>query len=291
VDEQRFSICQFTTLPASFEEDVAAYRAAGTQGIGICEMKLVPEKEQEQRTAVKEAGLGVTTCIPAVPSILPLPLLPGPEDPEERIEDVCAGIRRLAPFEPTAIVCLTGPAGPLDESEARRVVGEGLRAIAAEGGRQGVPIALEPMQSRFRDDWTLITTMTEALELLDEAEVDGAGILFDTWHLWNAPALADEIAVHGKRILGVHVNDWREPTRSWCDRVLPGEGAIDLPAILAALDQAGWQGFYELEVFSDDGTFGNDFPDSLWKVDAEGLARRGHEAFGACWEEARRRAA
>jgi sugar phosphate isomerase/epimerase len=291
VDEQRFSICQFTTLPASFEEDVAAYRAADAEGIGICELKLVPGREQEQREAVKEAGLVVTTCIPAVPSILPLPLLPGPEDPEERIEAVCAGIRRLAAFEPTAIVCLTGPAGPLEESEARRVVGEGLRAIAAEGERQGVSIALEPMQSRFRDDWTLITTMTEALELLDEARVTGVGVLFDTWHLWNAPALADEIALHGKRILGVHVNDWREPTRSWCDRVLPGEGAIDLPAILTALDQAGWRGFYELEVFSDDGTFGNDFPDSLWKVDAEALSRRGREVFGACWDEARSRAA
>jgi sugar phosphate isomerase/epimerase len=291
VDEQRFSICQFTTLPASFEEDVAAYRAAGADGIGICELKLVEGREQEQRAAVKEAGLAVTTCIPAVPSILPLPLLPGPEDPGERIEAICAGIRRLAAFEPTAIVCLTGPAGPLSGAEARRVVAEGLRAIAAEGERQGVPIALEPMQARFRDDWTLITTMTEALELLAEAEVSGAGVLFDTWHLWNAPRLAEEIALHGKHILGVHVNDWREPTRSWCDRVLPGEGAIDLPAILTALDQAGWRGFYELEVFSDDGNFGNDFPDSLWKLDAEELARRGRVAFGACWEEARSRAA
>jgi sugar phosphate isomerase/epimerase len=291
VDEQRFSICQFTTLPASFEEDVAAYQAAGAEGIGICELKLVTGREQEQRAAVKDAALAVTTCIPAVPSILPLPLLPGPEDPEERIEAVCAGIRRLSAFEPTAIVCLTGPAGPLGEAEARRVVVEGLRAIAAEGERQGVPIALEPMQARVRDDWTLVTTMTEALELLAAAEVTGAGVLFDTWHLWNASGLADEIAFHGERILGVHVNDWREPTRSWCDRVLPGEGTIDLPAILAALDQVGWRGFYELEVFSDDGSFGNDFPDSLWKVDPGELARRGREAFHTCWEEARSRAA
>ena len=76
----------------------------------------------------------------------------------------------------------------------------------------------------------------------------------------------------------------RAPTCGWADRVLPGDGAVDVPAILAALDEAGWTGFYDLEIFSDNGAFGNAWPDSLWDVPADELARRGREAFEGVWE-------
>ena len=45
----------------------------------------------------------------------------------------------------------------------------------------------------------------------------------------------------------------------------------------------GWEGFYDLEIFSDNGAFGNAYPDSLWDLDAAELARRGREAFTQCW--------
>ena len=78
----------------------------------------------------------------------------------------------------------------------------------------------------------------------------------------------------------------REPTRSFADRLLPGDGLADVPRILALLHGAGWSGFYELEVFSDNGAFGNAFPDSLWDIPAAELARRGREAFLTCWKQA-----
>ena len=56
--------------------------------------------------------------------------------------------------------------------------------------------------------------------------------------------------------------------------------------MLRALDGAGWDGFYDLEIFSDNGAFGNAFSDSLWDVPAEELASRGREAFLSCWKQA-----
>ena len=83
------------------------------------------------------------------------------------------------------------------------------------------------------------------------------------------------------------MNDRREPTRGWADRVLPGDGAADLPAILGALDESGWDGFYDLEIFSDNGAFGSAYPDSLWDLDAAELARRGRDGFAQCWQKRR----
>ena len=131
---RRFAICEFSTLPASFEEDLAAYAAAGADGISICELKLVEGREAEQLEAFRESGLEASTAVPAVPSILPLPKFPGPERPEVRVEAIVAGMRRLAPFEPSAFVCPSGPAGELDEAEARATVAEGLRVLAERVG-------------------------------------------------------------------------------------------------------------------------------------------------------------
>ena len=110
------------------------------------------------------------------------------------------------------------------------------------------------------------------------------GIQFDTWHLWNTPDVVGDIELHAHRFVGVHVSDWRDPTRDWADRVLPGDGAADLPALLGAVDRAGWDGPYDLEIFSDNGTFGNTWAGSLWDVPPERLVRDAKEAFARAWE-------
>ena len=277
--EPLFAVCEFTTLNASFEDDLAAYSAAGAGGIAICELKLEEGREEEQLVAFRASGLTATSCVPAVPSLLPLPKLPGPESPEERVEAIRAGVRRLAPFEPTALVCLTGPAGDLGEDEARKVVVEGLRAVAEEAARHGIPVALEPMSAHFRDDWTLITTLQQAADLANEAGVANVGLVFDTWHLWDTEDVLEHVRRLAPRFPAVHVNDWRANTRHWDDRALPGEGVIDLPRILGALEAGGFDGWYDLEIFS-----AETYPDSLLALDPVELTRRGRAGFLRAWE-------
>jgi sugar phosphate isomerase/epimerase len=282
-ERPRFSISQISTLTSPFEADVRAYADAGLDGIGIWEQKL-PASDAEALELLAASGLGSASAIPEVPSVLPLPLFPGPDDPAERVEAICASLHRLAPFQPGGIVCLTGSARGRDPDEARATVVEGLRTVAAEAASAGVRVGLEPVQREGGEDWTIASSIPEAVALIEEAgEPPALGIQFDVWHLWNTDTLLDDIAREHHRFVGVHVPDWRDPTRSWCDRVLPGDGLAPLPAILGALDAAGWDGFYDLEIFSDDGTFGNDYPDSLWRVPAPELARRGREAFERVW--------
>ncbi|MGH3049983.1 MAG: sugar phosphate isomerase/epimerase family protein, partial [Gaiellaceae bacterium] len=140
----QFAISQVSTLAASFADDVRAYAAAGVDGIGVWELKLGDGSDAEALELLAASGLGSSSAVPAVPSILPLPLLPGPEDPAERIEALCASVQRLAAFAPSAIVCLTGPAGALDPETAHGAVVDGLRTVAAEAERAGVRLALEP---------------------------------------------------------------------------------------------------------------------------------------------------
>jgi sugar phosphate isomerase/epimerase len=219
--------------------------------------------------------------------VLPLSLLPGPEDPARRVEAVCAGIHRLAAFAPAACVCLTGPRGSRSEAEARRIVVDGLRAIARAGAGAGVRVGLEPVHRSIREDWSLVTTIPETLALLDEVGEPNLGLIFDVWHLWDTPDVLKHLHAHARRIVGVHVNDIRETTRSWKDRVLPGDGVADLPSILGALEAGGYDGWFDLEVFSDNGAFGDDYADSLWKQAPVEVVRRGRDGFLRAWAERR----
>jgi sugar phosphate isomerase/epimerase len=253
----RLSISQITTVTQGFADDLDAYRAAGADGIGIWEMKLDDDSFEQ----FKASGLSAAAAIPAVPSILPLPLMEGPADPAERVEAIRATIRRLAPFEPECVLFLTGPSGG-----NRDAILEGMRAIAEEGEAQGVPVALEAIQREFAELWTIVSSLGEAAALVEESGAE-VGLMYDSWHLWREPL--EEIERHRDRIRGVHLADWREPTRGTNDRVLPGDGVVEFGPILDALC---WEGFYDLEIFSD-----AELPGSLWREDPRELAARGLE--------------
>jgi sugar phosphate isomerase/epimerase len=276
VSEPRFSISTITTLHSPFEDDLRIYEQAGATGVGIWELKLGDGSLE----AFEPSGLESTNAVPNVASIGAWPI-GGPDDPRERVVAFCASLRRLAPFQPSVVVLLTGVAD-------RLVIVDGLRTIAAEARALGLRIGLEPY-SRFEgEQWSIVHTIRDAVALIDETGVAAdVGVMFDVWHLWDDPGVEDDIAAHIDRIAGVHVCDWREPTRGFADRVLPGDGAADVPRLLGALDRAGWAGFYDLEIFSDNGAFGSAYPDSLWDVPPDQLARRGREAFLACWERRR----
>jgi sugar phosphate isomerase/epimerase len=248
------SISQITTVTQSFGDDLDAYREAGADGIGIWEMKL----EDDSFERFRASGLEAAAAVPAVPSILPLPLMEGPTDPEERVEAICSGLRRLAAFEPTCVLFLTGPGD-------RATVVDGIRTIADEAQRAGVVVALEPIQREYVQLWSIVSSLDEAADLIGAAGRPGVGLMYDAWHLWNRPL--EQIARHRHRISAVHFADWRDPTRNTNDRVLPGDGVIDFGPIVTALN---WDGLYDLEIFSDP-----DLPGSLWKEDPHALARRG----------------
>src|SRR5262249_15023887 len=153
---------------------------------------------------LRESGLRATHCIPAVPSILPLTLMEGPAEPEERIEALCASVRRLAELDPVCVAFLTRP------GSEREIVPEGIRAVAAAGQAAGVAVALEPVHASQADAFSFVHTLDDAAELIGSEPV---GIMLDLWHVSDPAA----IAAHADRILGVHVSDRREPTRGHFD--------------------------------------------------------------------------
>ncbi len=80
--QPRFAVSEFSTMPLTFEEDLAAYAAGGAEGIGLAEAKLPEGRDDETLAQLRDSGLKATICLPAVLSILPVGLSPEPLEPE-----------------------------------------------------------------------------------------------------------------------------------------------------------------------------------------------------------------
>jgi len=278
----RFAVSACTTYHSTFTEDLAAYRAAEIAGIGLWEYKLPAGGDAEMLERFQQSGLTATFCFPNVPGVIHGDVLfSDPKDRKARVALLEAGIRRLARFHPVAVACLAGPPRDVAVATARSWVVDGLRQAAYVAGELGVRLALEV--TRPGPGGSLASTVPEAAALIADIGLGNIDILIDTWHFWDSPQALADIRAHAGQIVGVQVNDRAAGARGWWDRALPGRGEMDLSGILEAVRASGFTGWYELEIFSDDGTFGNAYPDSLWTWDPVELLRAGRDGFLQAW--------
>ncbi len=119
----------------------------------------------------------------------------------------------------------------------------------------GVNLAIEPLHPMYAADRACVNTLEQALDLCDLLDPDAAGALgvaVDLYHVWWDPKLQEQIQRAGReRLLAFHVCDWLVPTRDLLnDRGMMGDGIIDIPKIRDWVEDAGFAGYSEVEIFS-----------------------------------------
>src|SRR5262249_36800515 len=170
------------------------------------------------------------------------------------------------------------PQGSRDLAGARNQVRDGLQALLPYARQAGVPLAIEPLHPMFAADRACVNTLAQSNDLCEDLG-DGTGVAVDTYHVWWDPELAREIARAGRNILAYHVNDWLVPTTDLLlDRGMMGDGVIDLRAIRAMVEAAGYRGHCEVEILS---------AENWWKRDSDEVLRiciERHQTVGGCRE-------
>jgi sugar phosphate isomerase/epimerase len=262
-----------------FEEDIAVCGELGF-GLGISEAKLPDGDDQDVVRAMHAAGVTVGVSVPRVIGPLKDAWRGGPDDPDERVHGVCAGIERLAGFKPPLVLIVTGAKALHPVFEARRIITDGLSEIARFAAGYGLTLGVEVL--REESNGSLYNDLPRTFELLDEVGAENLSVVFDIWHLWDAPGVLDQIRTYAPRISAVQLCDWRRETRWNGDRVLPGDGIANIPGLLDALESNGFTGLYDLEVFSDRSKEG-----SIWEGrDLRTALQLAWEGFDGCWQEA-----
>lgn len=150
---------------------------------------------------------------------------------------------------------LEGKPAYKDMVRARNEVRDGIAASLEYAREVGMPLAIEPLHPMQAADRACINTLEHALDICDELDAGKSGMLgvaLDIYHVWWDPKLQQQIARAGKeRLLAYHVCDWLTPTRDLLsDRGMMGDGVVELKKIRGWVEDAGFAGFSEVEIFS-----------------------------------------
>ena len=156
------------------------------------------------------------------------------------------------------------PAGSKDLAGAHGQVRDGIAAVLPHARSAGVALAIEPLHPMTAADRACVNTLAHANDLCD-ALGEGVGVAIDAYHVWWDPDLPRQVARSGTRILSYHVCDWLVPTRDLVfDRGMPGDGIIDLRGMRGLVEDAGYRGHCDVEIFS---------AQNWWKRDPDEVVR------------------
>jgi sugar phosphate isomerase/epimerase len=141
------------------------------------------------------------------------------------------------------------------KDELRRLYKARLSECAGILARSHCRLGLEflgPLHIRKQFPHEFIWKMNEMLEFAKECG-SNVGLTLDAWHWHHAGGTVADILAAGKdRIVVVHFSDAPDlPPDKIRDnqRLLPGEGIIDLTGFLKALEKIGYQDSLSVEVF------------------------------------------
>jgi sugar phosphate isomerase/epimerase len=245
---ERLCIHTVTTKPWSIEIAVEEYARAGVNGITVWRDKLEGRRPAEVRRRIEEAGL-------AVVSLCRGGFFPSPEAEERRkaLEENRRAVDEAAELGAPSVVLVPGADPRQSLEESRRQIEDALGELAEYAAASEVKLSVEPLHPMYADTRSAINTLEQANDLCETLGHPFVGAAVDVYHLWWDPHLEEEIRRCGRmgKLFAYHVCDWRVPTEDLLtDRGLMGEGCIPLRRIRRRVEQAGFGGHIEVEIFS-----------------------------------------
>jgi sugar phosphate isomerase/epimerase len=269
VTMRRWSISQVTTLNWDFGQDVSHYAATGVPGIGVFRDKLERFGTEAGISLLLDSPLQVASLVDVFPLVHPMR-----SQVKMAVQDVLDRIELARRIRTDCVAVLTGePAGFFMSLDlARQLVIEALKEAAPAAEAAGIRLALEPISARY-PGYSFLHSIPDALEIIDAVGSPNVGMCFDTDHLYETPNLLADIQRAGDRIFSVQINDMPAEPGPGLARMPLGRGVIPLKEILHAIDGAGYDGFYDIELFSPE----------VWEMDYGQLLEECKTGFAEIW--------
>lgn len=266
----RFSINQMTVKQLSLPELVSACTDLGVPGVGLWRESVQAYGLERTAKLTRDAGLTVTTlCRGGFLTAI---------DPHARvraIDDNKAAIDEAVTLGTDTLVLVSGglPAGSKDLHGARERIADALAELAPYAGSRGVRLAIEPLHPMFASDRCVVSTLGQALDLAERFPASQVGVCVDTYHVWWDDRAPAEIARAGRggRLHAFQLADWITPLPEGVlnGRGQLGEGSVDLRSWRGVVEEAGYGGLIEVELFNE----------TLWSQNGQDLLKKTTEAY------------
>jgi len=243
----KLSVSETTTFRWSFEEDVARYAAAAIPAVGVWRHKLSDCGPSRACELLRRGGL----CASHLSWAGGFTGSDG-RSYRESLEDAVEAVRTAAALRCPTLVVYSGPRAGHTANHARRLFHAALVELAPIADELGVTLAVEPMHPGCAAEWTFLTSLDDALELLEAVAHPRVKMVFDTYHLGQGILPPERIEKAAPHVALVQLGDARRPPHGEQNRCRLGEGAVPLREIIAALRAGGYDGYYDVELLGEE---------------------------------------
>ena len=247
-DLSQLCIHTITTKPWSIEEAAKNFSAEGVKGITVWRDALSNRNIKHSGQLLRDHGLNIV-------SLCRGGFFPNKEKEKRQaaIEDNRRAIDEAAELGAPLIVLVCG-ADPFQSLEdSRKQIKEGIETVLPQASAAGIKLAIEPLHPMYADTRSAINTLAQANDMAAQINSSFVGVAVDVYHLWWDPFLEREIKRCGENnhLFAFHICDWNSPTTDLLnDRGLMGDGCIPVNKIRSWVEATGFNGFYEVEIFS-----------------------------------------
>ncbi len=237
-----------TTKPWTIEECAKNYSAAGIGGISVWRNTLENRNIKDTGQMIRDHGLQIISLVRGgfFPSTNLAKRQAGIDDNLKAIDEASALGSPLI-----VLVCGADPSQSMQKS--REQIQEGIAKILPYARESNVKLAIEPLHPVYAADRSAINTMAQATDMAISLHSDYIGVAADVYHIWWDPNLQSEIdrCARYNKLFAYHICDWKVNSVDILnDRGLMGEGCIDIKQISQWVQDGGFPGMEEVEIFS-----------------------------------------
>lgn len=222
----------------SAESAIRRIAAIGYDGVEVCLEH--PGLEPEEIDVLRGAALATTAAAEGIE--IATVSYHGDRDPlPARWERALRAVELTASMGTSTLIINAPRLGPDAPEDLERQFLAQLERLLERAGRLGVTIALEP------EPGLLVHGVDEMLGLIARMGSEHLRVNLDVGHAFltedDVPAAIDRL---GDLIVAAHIEDMPAGEHR---HLVPGEGEMDLPATIAALDGIGFDGWLTVDLF------------------------------------------
>jgi len=245
---EKLCLHTITTRPWSIEEAAGKYAAAGIRWMSVWRDALEGRNPADIGRMLEEEGIGVVSLVRGG-----FFASAEPKQRKKAIDENLRAMEEAAALQAPLLVLVCGADPGQSLADSREQIRAGIEALLPMAGKTGVKLGIEPLHPMYADTRSAINTLKQANDMVELLASDLVGVVVDVYHLWWDPDLETEIRRCGdmKRLFAFHICDWRVPTSDMLnDREIMGRGCIPLPKIRNWVEETGFEGPHEVEIFS-----------------------------------------
>ena len=247
-DLSKLCVHTITTKPWAIEQSAEEFGKAGIGGISVWRDTLDGRDIAKTGDMLRANGLEIVSLVRGgfFPSF-------DSGKRKESLEDNRLAIDEAEALGCPMVVLVCGAEPRISLQKSRDQIKAGIEAILPYAENANVKLAIEPLHPMYADTRSAVNTMEQANDMAEYFKSDYVGVAVDVYHLWWDPHLEQEIYRCGRQdnLFAFHICDWVSPTVDMLnDRGLMGDGCIDVKQIRGWVEKAGFDGFNEVEIFS-----------------------------------------